>query len=100
MQDYRMQFDVSLCGDVFIGYFAQGNVKFALKELIERTTIDHVSDPTYHHNKAAIILISSGLAEMMADIALMPLEAIRIRMVADTNYCKVIARLQTNLQST
>lgn len=64
-------------------------MKFALKELIERTTIDHMSEETYHNNKAAIILMSSGLAEMMADIALMPLEAIRIRMVADTKYCKV-----------
>ncbi|KAF9188723.1 Cu/Pi carrier [Haplosporangium sp. Z 767] len=73
-------------GPTFAGYFVQGALKFGGYEFWKKTMIDFVGQENAVNNRTAIYLASSGIAELVADIALCPLEATRIRLVSQPTF--------------
>jgi len=73
-------------GPTAVGYFFQGAFKFGLKEFFERNIMDSVGHEKAKEHKIAVILTSAAGAEFFADLALCPLEATRIRLVAQPTY--------------
>jgi len=73
-------------GPTAAGYFLQGAFKFGGYELFKQQMINVLGYETAANNRTAVYLGSSALAEFFADIALCPLEATRIRLVADPNF--------------
>ncbi|KAG0218853.1 mitochondrial carrier domain-containing protein [Mortierella sp. GBAus27b] len=73
-------------GPTFIGYFIQGAFKFGGYEFWKKTLIDFVGQENAVHHRTAIYMIGSGAAEFVADIALCPLEATRIRLVSQPSF--------------
>jgi len=73
-------------GPTVAGYFLQGGLKFGGYEFWKKTLIESVGQENAMKNRAAIYLISSGIAEFIADIALCPLEAVRIRLVSQPTF--------------
>ncbi|KAF9296900.1 mitochondrial phosphate carrier protein [Mortierella antarctica] len=73
-------------GPTFTGYFLQGGLKFGGYEFWKKVLIDYVGHENAVKNRAAIYLVGSGIAEFIADIALCPLEAVRIRLVSQPTF--------------
>jgi solute carrier family 25 phosphate transporter 3 len=73
-------------GPTFAGYFLQGAFKFGGYEFWKKTFIDTLGMETAQNNRTAIYLVSSGIAEFFADVALCPLEATRIRLVSQPTF--------------
>ncbi|KAF9116678.1 mitochondrial phosphate carrier protein [Mortierella sp. AM989] len=73
-------------GPTFAGYFLQGAFKFGGYELWKKTIIEAVGQENAVNNRTAIYLVSSGIAEFFADVALCPLEATRIRLVSQPTF--------------
>ncbi|KAG0252645.1 mitochondrial phosphate carrier protein, partial [Mortierella polycephala] len=73
-------------GPTCAGYFVQGGIKFAGYEFWKKTMIEFVGQENAVNNRTAIYLASSGIAELVADIALCPLEATRIRLVSQPTF--------------
>lgn len=73
-------------GPTAAGYFLQGAFKFGGYELFKQQAIDIVGYENASKYRTGIYLVSSGLAEFFADIALCPLEATRIRMVSQPDF--------------
>ncbi|ORZ14966.1 mitochondrial carrier domain-containing protein [Lobosporangium transversale] len=73
-------------GPTFAGYFLQGAFKFGGYEFWKKTFIDYVGLENAVNNRTAIYLVSSGIAEFFADVALCPLEATRIRLVSQPTF--------------
>ncbi|ROV97799.1 hypothetical protein VPNG_08665 [Cytospora leucostoma] len=73
-------------GPTAAGYFLQGAFKFGGYELFKQQAINIVGYENASNYRTGIYLVSSGLAEFFADIALCPLEATRIRLVAEPTY--------------
>jgi len=70
-------------GPTAAGYFLQGAFKFGGYEFFKQQCIDYLGYETASRNRTAVYLASSATAEFFADIALCPLEATRIRLVAE-----------------
>ncbi|KAG0260949.1 mitochondrial phosphate carrier protein [Linnemannia exigua] len=75
-------------GPTFVGYFIQGAFKFGGYEFWKKTIIDKVGQEAAIENRIAIYMVASGIAEFIADIALCPLEATRIRLVSQPTFAK------------
>ncbi|KNE69520.1 hypothetical protein AMAG_14085 [Allomyces macrogynus ATCC 38327] len=75
-------------GPTFAGYFIQGAFKFGGYELWKGQLIDLVGAHNAPEYRVPIYLTASALAEFVADIALCPLEATRIRMVSQPDFAK------------
>lgn len=73
-------------GPAFTGYFLQGGLKFGGYEFWKKVLIDYVGHENAVKDRAAIYLVGSGIAEFIADIALCPLEAVRIRLVSQPTF--------------
>lgn len=73
-------------GPTFVGYFLQGALKFGGYEFWKKTFIQTIGIEAAQENRTAIYLASSGLCEFVADIALCPLEATRIRLVSQPTF--------------
>ncbi|KAF9350530.1 mitochondrial phosphate carrier protein [Mortierella sp. AD094] len=73
-------------GPTLIGYFVQGGLKFGGYEFWKKTLINYVGPENAVNNRTSIYLIASGIAEFIADIALCPLEATRIRLVSQPTF--------------
>ncbi|KAG0300258.1 mitochondrial phosphate carrier protein [Dissophora globulifera] len=73
-------------GPTFAGYFLQGAFKFGGYEFWKKTAIDLVGQENAVNNRTAIYLVSAGIAEFFADVALCPLEATRIRLVSQPTF--------------
>ncbi|KAF9104357.1 mitochondrial phosphate carrier protein [Mortierella sp. GBA35] len=73
-------------GPTFIGYFLQGGFKFGGYEFWKKTIIDKIGVEAATDNRTAVYLVASGIAEFVADIALCPLEATRIRLVSQPTF--------------
>jgi len=71
-----------------IGYFMQGFFKFGFYEVFKKTYSELLSPETAVKYRAPIWLAASASAETIADLALCPMEATRIRLVADPNFAK------------
>lgn len=73
-------------GPTFAGYFLQGAFKFGGYEFFKQQSINYLGYDTAKNNRTAVYLASSAAAEFMADIALCPLEATRIRLVSQPEF--------------
>ncbi|EEH34301.2 mitochondrial phosphate carrier protein [Paracoccidioides lutzii Pb01] len=73
-------------GPTAAGYFLQGAFKFGGYEFFKKQSIDYLGYETAARNRTAVYLASSALAEFVADIALCPLEATRIRLVSQPGF--------------
>ncbi|KAJ3364766.1 mitochondrial phosphate carrier protein [Allomyces arbusculus] len=73
-------------GPTFAGYFIQGAFKFGGYELWKGQLINLVGPENAPQYRVPIYLTASALAEFVADIALCPLEATRIRMVSQPDF--------------
>ncbi|KAG0356100.1 mitochondrial carrier domain-containing protein [Gamsiella multidivaricata] len=73
-------------GPTFAGYFLQGAFKFGGYEFWRKTFVDAIGQEAAVNNRTAIYLVSAGIAEFFADVALCPLEATRIRLVSQPTF--------------
>lgn len=64
----------------FFGYSAQGAFKYGWYEYFKKTYSDMAGPEAAHNNKTAIYLAASASAEFLADMALCPFEAVKVRM--------------------
>ncbi|KAK4205231.1 putative phosphate carrier protein [Triangularia verruculosa] len=63
-----------------IGYSAQGAFKYGWYEYFKKTYADLAGPEAAHKYKTALYLSASASAEFLADLALCPFEAIKVRM--------------------
>lgn len=75
-------------GPTFYGYAAQGALKYGLYEFFKTKYSHMVRYETAVNYASAIYLMAGITAETIADFALTPLEAIRIRWVSQPDYTK------------
>jgi len=68
------------------GYFIQGWFKFGGVEYFKINITKKVGEQTAWDNRQKIYLVSSAMAETIADVFLCPYEACRIRLVSDPTY--------------
>jgi len=73
-------------GPTFAGYFLQGAFKFGGYEFWKKQFIGLVGKDKAPKYRTGIYLVSAGVAEFFADVALCPLEATRIRMVSQPTF--------------
>lgn len=73
-------------GPTAAGYFLQGALKFGGYEFFKQQWISAIGYEAASNNRTAVYLASSAAAEFVADIALCPLEATRIRLVSDPKF--------------
>ncbi|CAL5866940.1 uncharacterized protein PFLUO_LOCUS1152 [Penicillium psychrofluorescens] len=73
-------------GPTAAGYFLQGAFKFGGYEFFKQQSINYLGYETAANNRTVVYLASSACAEFMADIALCPLEATRIRLVSQPTF--------------
>ncbi|CAJ2500921.1 Uu.00g037740.m01.CDS01 [Anthostomella pinea] len=64
----------------FFGYSAQGAFKYGWYEYFKKTYSDLAGPENAHKYKTVLYLTASASAEFLADIALCPFEAVKIRM--------------------
>lgn len=64
----------------FFGYSAQGAFKYGGYEYFKKFYSDLAGEEKAHKYKTGIYLAASSSAEFIADIALCPLEAVKVRM--------------------
>ncbi|ROW06505.1 hypothetical protein VMCG_04273 [Cytospora schulzeri] len=73
-------------GPTAAGYFMQGAFKFGGYEFFKQQAINVIGYENASNYRTGVYLASSACAEFIADIALCPLEATRIRLVSDPTY--------------
>lgn len=73
-------------GPTVLGYSLQGTFKFGGYELFKKTFIEQIGYETSKKYKNSIYIGSAAMAEFVADIALCPLEATRIRLVSQPSF--------------
>lgn len=78
-------------GATAAGYFVQGWFKFGGVEFFKINAVQAMGEEKAWENKTPIYLASAAAAETIADIFLCPLEAVRIRSVADPEFCDGLA---------
>jgi len=69
-------------GPTFFGYSAQGAFKYGWYEYFKKTYSDLAGPEVAHKYKTVLYLSASASAEFLADIALCPLESVKVRMQA------------------
>jgi len=73
-------------GPTAAGYFLQGAFKFGGYEFFKQQAINTFGYEAASNNRTAVYLGAAACAEFIADIALCPLEATRIRLVSDPKF--------------
>ncbi|XP_071707756.1 mitochondrial phosphate carrier protein 1, mitochondrial-like [Rutidosis leptorrhynchoides] len=68
----------------FFGYGVQGACRFGLYEYFKKIYSNNLKD----QNKSLIFLLSSASAEVIANVALCPFEAIKVRVQAQPHFAK------------
>ena len=72
----------------FLGYSAQGAFKYGLYELFKKKYSD-LAGPEYAAKyKTLIYLAGSATAEVFADVALCPMEAVKVRVQTQPGYAR------------
>ncbi|KAL9264439.1 Mitochondrial phosphate carrier protein 1, mitochondrial-like protein [Drosera capensis] len=66
------------------GYGIQGGFRFGLYEYFKKLYSDVLVD----HSKSSIFFVSSASAQVFADVALCPFEAIKVRVQTQSNFAK------------
>jgi len=67
-------------GPTFFGYSAQGAFKYGGYEFFKKTYADLAGEKNAYKYKTGLYLAASASAELIADLALCPFEAIKVRM--------------------
>ena len=73
-------------GPTLLGYSIQGAFKFGGYEVFKKFFIDNLGYDTASRYKNSVYMGSAAMAEFLADIALCPLEATRIRLVSQPQF--------------
>lgn len=73
-------------GPTLLGYSIQGSFKFGGYEVFKKLSIDYLGYDTAAKYKNSVYIGSAAAAEFLADIALCPLEATRIRLVSQPSF--------------
>ncbi|CCH60856.1 hypothetical protein TBLA_0D03560 [Henningerozyma blattae CBS 6284] len=73
-------------GPTLLGYSIQGSFKFGGYEVFKKLFIDTLGYDTAVRYKNSVYMGSAAAAEFLADIALCPLEATRIRLVSQPGF--------------
>lgn len=73
-------------GPTLLGYSIQGAFKFGGYEVFKKFFIDKLGYDTAAKYKNSVYITSAAAAEFLADIALCPLEATRIRLVSQPTF--------------
>jgi len=73
-------------GPTAVGYFIQGWFKFGGVEFFKINIAQSIGEKKAWENRTAIYLAAAAMAEFIADIFLCPLEATRIRLVANPSF--------------
>jgi solute carrier family 25 phosphate transporter 3 len=73
-------------GPTVLGYSLQGAFKFGGYEFFKKTIIEQLGFDKARQYKDAVYIASAASAEFIADIALCPLEATRIRLVSQPTF--------------
>ena len=73
-------------GPTFAGYFLQGGLKFGGYELFKKIIVEQIGMYKAREYRMPVYLGASAMAEFVADIALCPLEATRIRLVSQPTF--------------
>lgn len=69
-----------------VGYFLQGALRFGGYEFFKQQSLKWLGRETATKYRTPVYLTSAAFAEFFADIALCPLEATRIRLVAQPTF--------------
>jgi len=75
-------------GPTAVGYFIQGALKFGFYEFFKHKYALFVGPEYAEKYRIPIWLAAGGSAEVLADIGLCPLEATRVRLVADPSFAR------------
>lgn len=75
-------------GGKLYGYSAQGACKFGLYEYIKKTYCDIAGPSHIEHYKTLVYLAGSASAQVIADVALCPFEAVKVRVQAQPGFAK------------
>ncbi|KAF3492156.1 mitochondrial phosphate carrier protein [Arthroderma uncinatum] len=67
-------------GPTFFGYSAQGAFKYGGYELFKKYYADLLGEDVFNRWKTPVYLAASASAELIADVALCPFEAVKVRM--------------------
>ena len=67
-----------------IGYHMQGACKYGFYELFKKKYSDMVGEEQAYKNRTLVYLAASASAEVIADVALCPMEALKVRMQTST----------------
>ncbi|KAF3779493.1 Mitochondrial phosphate carrier protein 1 [Nymphaea thermarum] len=70
------------------GYGAQGGCKFGLYEYFKKTYSDAFGPNVAGRQRTWIYFLSSASAQVIADVALCPFEAVKVRVQTQPNYAK------------
>ncbi|CAI9110438.1 OLC1v1010458C2 [Oldenlandia corymbosa var. corymbosa] len=75
------------CGGKFFGYGMQGACRFGLYEYFKEVHSNVLGE----QNKSLVFFVSSASAEVIANVALCPFEAIKVRVQAQPHFAKGLA---------
>jgi len=74
----------------FFGYSAQGMFKFGLYEIFKNVYGDLVGEETAYLYRTTLYLAASASAEFFADIALCPMEAVKVRIQTQPGFANTL----------
>jgi len=72
-----------------IGYSMQGACKFGFYEVFKNMYGNAIGEEAAYNNQVALFLVASASAEFFADIALCPMEAVKVR-IQTSNYASTL----------
>lgn len=73
-------------GPTLAGYSAQGLGKFGFYELFKHEYSNLVGEETAHKYRDVVYMFASASAELIADVALCPFEAVKVRIQTNPSY--------------
>lgn len=75
-------------GPTLAGYSAQGLCKFGFYEFFKHEYAEFVGEKNAHKYRDVVYLFASASAELIADVALCPFEAIKVRIQTNPKYAR------------
>lgn len=75
-------------GPTLVGYSAQGLCKFGFYELFKKKFADAVGEEAAHNYRTWVYMAASASAEVIADVALCPWEAVKVRVQTNPGWAK------------
>ena len=75
-------------GPTCVGYSLQGAIKFGLYELIKSQSLVRLEPEQAVARRDAVCLAAAASAELLADVALCPLEAVKVRVQTEPTFAR------------